>query len=383
MALKLTQLQAKLAEKRSAFSQFDVKTYRDFGRYKVSWERFCQAPPADWPPKAIGAKLLEPLTETESGVIPANLQWASREESLVWVRQRLTGVTTFAVDGSQIFPSKDLSVPVALVQVGWYENRHDGQGGYTKDVELDVLTPADLKAGNSAEPVDRRVNMRRFEMEVDRLVRYIEAVSEPERCLVFLDGSLVATFAEAFDPDTRDVYRLALMKLLAVSQARQVPLVGYIDTSYARDLTTTLAHLYRLGDAPSVHDAQMVHHQMQWGDRTPLFECDRSGILLDYGDQRHQITFTYLKTTRDGYPARLEIPRWVWDAGRLNQILDWVRGEVIIGGGYPYVIETADQTAVLQAQDRQLFYRILQDWADRSQIQIRLSRKMVSKARRR
>jgi len=77
------------------------------------------------------------------------------------------------------------------------------------------------------------------------------------------------------------------------------------------------------------------------------------------------------------------MPVWMHQAGIVDRILDWVRGEVIIGNGYPYVIETADQTAVLQAEDRQTFYRIFQDWAEREELNLRLSRKMVSKARRR
>ena len=54
-----------------------------------------------------------------------------------------------------------------------------------------------------------------------------------------------------------------------------------------------------------------------------------------------------------------------------------------MGGGYPYAIETADQTAVLQANDRQIFFRILQDWARQEDLQLRWSRKMMSKLRRR
>ena len=74
---------------------------------------------------------------------------------------------------------------------------------------------------------------------------------------------------------------------------------------------------------------------------------------------------------------------WVYDAGRAEQIINWVRGEVAIGGGYPYVIETADQVAVVQERDRQTFFRILQDWAEKENLKLLLSRKMVSKARRR
>ena len=60
-----------------------------------------------------------------------------------------------------------------------------------------------------------------------------------------------------------------------------------------------------------------------------------------------------------------------------------VRAGVIVGNGYPYAMETADQTAVLQSRDRQIFYRILQDWAEQEQLQLSLSQKMMSKSRRR
>jgi hypothetical protein len=105
--------------------------------------------------------------------------------------------------------------------------------------------------------------------------------------------------------------------------------------------------------------------------------------LDHYGDQQDQIIFSYLQTTRDRPPARLEMPLWIWEAGLAERVLNWVKAEVIIGGGYPYAIETADQTAVLQAGDRQLFYRILQEWADRESLNVQFSRKLVSKMRRR
>jgi hypothetical protein len=131
-----------------------------------------------------------------------------------------------------------------------------------------------------------------------------------------------------------------------------------------------------------IHDAQLLNREMTWGDRTPLFLCQRSGILERYQEQCDQIAFAYLKTN-EGYPARLEFPRWMYECDRMNSILDWIRGEVIVGGGYPYILEVADQTAVLQASDRQTFYQIFQEWAEQANLNLRLSRKMVSKARRR
>jgi hypothetical protein len=123
---------------------------------------------------------------------------------------------------------------------------------------------------------------------------------------------------------------------------------------------------------------------MSWGDRTPLFQCARSGILASYSERwQRGIGFVYLKTAGDGPPARLDLPLWVYERGLLEYVIDTVRAEVIAGNGYPYAIETADATAVLTARDRELFYSIFQDFAQRERIGLRIARKAISKAMRR
>jgi hypothetical protein len=389
MPLKPSQIHAVLQEKRQDFTNYDQETGELLKRYRAylaqleatgEAELAAQLDTQSWD---VGARLLEPLTQAVNGVQRSQLVWQSREQSLAWVRDRITGITTFAVDGSQIYPGKDLSIPVALVQIGWFENPHLSNGNYHKDIQLDVLTPMDLKAGNSSEPADRVVNMRRFQMETECLINYMQSHAEAEDCLVFLDGSLVATFAEAMEQKTRQFYVHCLLELLRASEKYRVPLVAYIDTTYAQDLTTMLRKVYELPDSNALHDALLLHPFMTWGDRTPLLLCQRHGILSDYEEQRNRVAFMYLKTTQDNYPVRLEMPLWMDEAGLTDKVVDWVRCEVIIGGGYPYVIETADQTAVLQAGDRQMFFQILQEWAEQEALNLRLSRKMVSKVRRR
>ncbi|MEM6432839.1 MAG: DNA double-strand break repair nuclease NurA [Cyanobacteria bacterium P01_D01_bin.115] len=388
MPVSPAQIRAVLDEKQQQLTDFNQTMGADLQRYRKAWRALTAEPFKQIAPQlsapSMGAHLLEPLTTVNKGVIPNAHQWANREDSLEWVKSKLSGITTFAVDGSQIFPSKDVSLPIALVQIGWFENPHAADGDYTKDIALDVLTPEDLKVGHRGDPVDRRVNIRRFEMEVQRLVDYMEACGHPERTLVLFDGSLVVTFADAFDPESQKAYVDAMVKLLQTSQQRRVPLVGYIDTSYARDVTTLLQHYdSKLKPVEAIHDAQLLGRLMKWGDRTPLLRCDREGILTHYGDQQDQVIFSYLQTSRDRPPARLEMPYWLWEAGLAAPVIDWVKAEVIVGGGYPYAIETADQTAVLQAPDRQLFYRILQEWADRESLNVQFSKKLVSKLRRR
>ena len=388
MPVSPTQILTALDSKRQDFNQFNRIIQQDLQRYRRIWRQLTQSPLAEveagLPPGRIGGRPLEPFPGVKRGAVPFGQRWDNREASLTWVRQQLTGITTFAVDGSQIFPSKDVSLPVALVQIGWFENPHTADGEYRKDIQLDVLTPADLKTERMAEPVDRQVNIRRFQMEVQRLIDYMANCQQPDRTLVFFDGSLVVTFADAFDPESQRAYVQAMVQLLEASDRYRVPLVGYVDTSYARDLTSLLPHWSQeIAPVEALHDAQMLSPMLSWGDRTPLFICDRDGILDKYGEWGNHVTFTYVQTTRDRPPARLELPRWVWESGQLERVVNWVRAEVIVGGGYPYAIETADQTAVLQGGDRQLFYRILQEWAERETLDLRFSRKMISKARRR
>jgi hypothetical protein len=387
MALQPETVKALLQAKQQDFQVFDQSAamlWRSYQQALQTWSQVSSDELLDTirDRAELAALPLEPFQACPNWVMPAHLAWESREQSLEWVRQHLTGVSTFAVDGSQIYPSKDFSIPVALVQTGSFENRHASQGEYHKAISVDLLTPKDLRINNSGEPAERQVNVRRFQLETEQLVAYLKREAGSESALAFFDGALVASFANAFDPETRQLYVQCIVALLQASETYQVPLIGYVDTTYARDLTVFLQQLGNLSVAAQVHDAQLLAQCMTWGDRTPMFQCQRDGILEDYGDQGNQIVFTYLKANAD-YPVRIELPRWVYESGRYEQVLNWVRGEVIIGGGYPYVIEAADQTAVLQAGDRQVFYRILQDWAASQHLHLRLSRKMVSKARRR
>ena len=377
MSTRPSQILQLLQQRQADFRAFDQRLFQGLQDYRRSMQRL--------PEMADHGVVVESLANSRAGFFPWMLQWNSREDSLNWVRDCLTGVATFAVDGSQIYPSKDFSIPVALVQIGWFENRHEPQGNYEKDIRLDLLTPLQLRdsqGDRSEDGGDRQVNMRRFEMETERLQEYMEAHAGDRRCLVFLDGSLVATFAQSFEPEMRSFYSRCLRDLLRSSEDNRVPLVAYVDTSYAKDLTEQLQRWFALPEVSSVHDAQILHPLMQWGDRTPLLRCQRKILQEFYGEQQDRIGYLYLKT-HDGYPARLELPLWIAENDRLEEILEWVRGEVIIGGGYPYVIETADQVAVLQTDDRYTFYRLVQDWAEQEGISLRLSRKMVSKSRRR
>ncbi len=123
-----------------------------------------------------------------------------------------------------------------------------------------------------------------------------------------------------------------------------------------------------------------------WGDRTVFCLCQRQGLTADFLDEHSQplVGFVYLQTTQPGgAPARLDIPAWVYQAGLLDDVLDAVRAECVVGNGYPYAIESADAAAVITAQDRAQFLRAMQEFAAREDLGFRVARKAVSKVRRR
>ncbi len=388
---------AALEAKKDHFAGYQVELRDTLDRYREALEHLPALSRAEVEARFDEAEILWP------GALPTDEQdrlhdtlvslgqsWTSHEEARIWAREILFNTPTFAVDGSQISPSRDFSVPVGAVQVGWFENPHTPGGQYVKDLAFEVLAPGELAEeaddnGGSEFP-DWHVNLRRFQMECRAIVEYIQAHAGADPIpLCFFDGSLVVSFAQHMRPNLRRAYVDAVTAMLRTSQTSRVPLVGYIDTSFARDLVTMLAPLFGLPPAPRLSDGALLRPRMQWGDRCQVYLCARDDkVLPDYGPQARQVCFTYLKTTADGAPARLEFPRWLAeDEEELERVLNLVRAECIVGNGYPYALETADAVAVISLQDRERFYATFQQFAEKEGLALRYSRKALSKRVRR
>jgi len=388
---------AALEAKKEGFSGYQVELRDTLNHYQGALERLPSLSRAEiearfeeadipWP----GALPTAEQDQLHDSVISASGSWTSHEEARAWARGILLNVPTFAVDGSQIPPSRDFSVPVGAVQIGWFENPHVPGGQYVKDLSFEVLAPNEL-AETADEPgsgdfPDLSVNLRRFEMECRTIREYIEAHRDAEPAPVcFFDGSLVVSFAQHMRPGLRGRYVKAVTEMLLASQTSRVPLVGYVDTSFARDLVTMLYYLYRPPPAPRLSDGGLLRPRMRWGDRSQVYVCARDDkVLPEYGPHAHEVCFTYLKTTTDGAPARLEFPRWLAeDESELERVLNLVRAECIVGNGYPYALETADAVAVIGLQDRERFYATFQQFAEKEGLMLRYSRKALSKRARR
>ncbi|MBV9960037.1 MAG: DNA double-strand break repair nuclease NurA [Acidobacteria bacterium] len=347
-----------------------------------------------------GALPSDELERTGSVLLPFGVSWRTHEEARRWAIDALEGRVTFAADGSQLLPGREISLPVAAVQVAWFENPHTRDGKYEKQARFQIIPPGALledEAGRvNAETV---VALRRFQLEVAELRRFLSSKRDwrerKERPPVaFFDGTLLISIAQ---PRTKiqERYVDAMVELVRLSRETEVPLVGFVDQSYARDLISLLDALNKSGahQSRALYDAQLLRALeadgqpllKAWGDRTAFCYCLRHGLTESFSDDagRPLVGFTYLQTTGNGAPARLDIPSWVYEAGLLEEVLDAVRAECVGGLGYPYAIETADAAAVITTRDREQFLHALQDFAREGNFSFQVSRKAASKVRRR
>ena len=416
-------LQAALNLKRGQFNAFDdsfsdqLNAYRHaletlYTRYPSSTHLEYRLPPGKIGMPSAGAR---PSMEYDRWLAHAahsdyhcpkisfGREFENHEQARQWA-ECIEGITTIAVDGSQLQPWRDASIPVALIQVGLFANPHAQGRPYTKDVLLEVLSPDEIMEESLAENKDpdsypyseMQVTLRRYMLEIETLCNQMEQYGQARRDgdpshspIVFFDGSLVVSFALTMPSPYRERYIASAISLLQTSEQQRVPLIGYIDTSYARDIITMLRRLDMMERQPVLHETKNIHDallwqgQLRWGDRTPAMICARGDILEGYGPYREQVAFCYFQTTSTRPPVRLEFPRWMLDDGILEPVLDVVRAEVIAGQGYPYAIESADAVAVITMQDRAEFYGIFQDFMERQGLKFTFSTKSVSKGRRR
>jgi NurA domain len=412
-------LNEQLRERRAEFVRFEAVWNASVGDYtrrlraldgrasseiKLEAERALAAGAA----RAAGALPSAELERAGAFVVPFTERWRSHEEARRWAVEVLKGRVTCAADGSQILPGREISLPVAAVQAAWFENPHTatGQDSYRKESRFAIITPQELlEAEGGAATAADLVGLRRFELEMRALTEFLERRrgwrARGERLPVaFFDGTLLlsTTRARAETLDFSRGYVKAIVEAVELSRDTEVPLVGYIDQSYARDLVRLLDLLSTdARPAATVFDARLLSVMpaaaaesngeslfAAWGDRTIFCYCVREG-MQDFEDAEGNplVGFVYLQTTGEGAPARLDIPAWVYEKGLVDEVVDTVRAECVVGNGYPYALETADAAAVITLQDREQFLRAMQEFAAEQKLGFSVSRKPISKAHRR
>lgn len=347
-----------------------------------------------------GAVPSDELDRAGSLTVGFGERWTNHEAARRWADGVLAGRTTFAADGSQLYAEKETSLPVGAVQVGWFENPHLAGEPYEKNARFEIISPQKLLE-NQEEPLrpENLVGQIRFEAEIETVMEFLKKHAGWQKNgrrmpVAFYDGTLLLQTALPRS-DVEEKMTHKLVELVELSERTRVPVVGYVDRSFSKDLIN-LSDAFRNRRTPrrmALYDATILagetsNHQRileNWGDRTCFCYSKRRGLsaFTDPETGRSRVGFAYLQTTAAAGPARMDVPAWVFEEGLFEEITDVVRAECVVGLGYPYVLETADVTAVITNQDRRMFLGALQEFANREKLNFNVSRKGTSKGRRR
>jgi hypothetical protein len=288
--------------------------------------------------------------------------WEDREGALDWVDKVLSGRTVAAVDGSQIYPPKEMFLSIGVVQAGLVLNRH-GDSDYENITQVKLLSPSDLGQEDML-PKHRNemVDALRFKLECETL---IPVIRDNEGVTGFLDGPLVLSHIQSIKKQAGEEYLDGITALLGIEQASRSRLCGYVDLSKSTDLCSLLSNLLGNGKRPRVWDVQLLRGRMLWGDRTKAFVCDRDdrqgtqqSALDRYDDFRDAIGFFYMQLNSNS-PVRVEFPVLEYTKGDLDDLADMVRAEVLIKGDYPDILYRAHNLAVIKEREKQVFLRMV------------------------
>ncbi len=325
-------------------------------------------------------------------------RWENHQEARNWAAEILHKRAVAAVDGSMFYAEKEVTLPVGLLRIGWYINRHQLGERYEKDSILRILTPKFLFEDQD-EPLrpETRVGEEMFLAEIGKARELIDKLrgwrNRNEKLpLLFLDRPLLLPFSPT-QPKIQKRFIDEIAQLIRYSEDREVPIVGYLDRGFSRDLLNLLALVSPLTvpQKPTLYDSALMVSNFpdaqilrNWGDRTPFCYALRKGfeayVREDSG--KSMVGFVFLKSESVG-AARIDLPSWIYENDLIDDVIDSIRAECIVGVGYPYSIETADQVATISRRDRDVFLSVLQEFALEHKLKFKVSRKNASKGRRR
>lgn len=344
-----------------------------------------------------------PSKEYKNGLyIPYPNVFSNLSKMIDWAKKILLQKTVVATDGSQIYSSQEYSIPVALIHVARCRNDHSIEKKYSKDSIIKILSPEELLLEDSGrkrktfsqEPVD----CERFKMECDLLTQEMEIIKNEIPKIVkayfIMDGSLILSFIDRSNPKIQEGHLHSLKEIITKSRKTKYPLIGYVDSSRAKDVVNMVASLspITLKSINYISDStvlekyikEILGNNMKFGDRTCSFICDRNEpIYKKYPSEIEQrIAFFYIKLNSEQL-ARVEFPDYFLNKEEIiDEIANIVIAESIIGQGYPHIIDQVHHAAVIHAKERSKFYRLFQKFCTDEKLQFRILNKARSKQRR-
>jgi hypothetical protein len=209
------------------------------------------------------------------------------------------------------------------------------------------------------------------------------------------DGTLILWNLEGKPRNFQQEILHSYLTSFELIKSYQVPFMGYISQPGSADVINVL----RVGLCPEyptncdncpykgkqqelpcepiegITDAALFATVLQDGERSPVFKSS-SAVLDEYGI--HRIYFFYLNVGAE--IVRIEIPKWIaQDSPLLNFVHTTAYNQADKGRGYPVSLAEAHEQAVIRGNEREQFYRLLEQLYIRQGLQVTLSRKFLKK----
>ncbi|QXD14877.1 DNA double-strand break repair nuclease NurA [Rhodocaloribacter litoris] len=314
---------------------------------------------------------------------------------------RPTPVTVVATDGSQIFPDRHVEPTCYLLNVSRIAFQYGTRERPLMEAvpvfryrrtELDALEDP-LLDGATAEVV----SALRDEIELRELLDTAKAARLPGRPLVALaDGTLIRWMIRRMQNRALEAQLIErYTEILSGFRDEGLPLCSYI----SMPANTEVVNLLRLfldepeetGDGTTppdpeqtlagLTDRRLFEAVLPPGARSATFES-ASHIQREYGEDRICYFYLHVPLPGGGEIGRVEIPCWVADDERLVDLVHAVvLSECEKGNGYPMILSEAHERAVIRAQEKALFYELIEREMRGKGLSYAGSRKQASKRR--
>ncbi|MEP0548032.1 MAG: DNA double-strand break repair nuclease NurA [Rhodothermales bacterium] len=287
---------------------------------------------------------------------------------------RPTPITLVATDGSQIYPDRHVEPTCYLLNVSRIAFHYGTEEPPLMAAEPELrFRRRDLDELNADEGEEaffdvstEVVSALRDEQELHWLFETAFAERRSARpVLALADGTLIRWMLRGMNH--RVLEDKLIQRYLAILERFRdegIPVCSYVSMPGNTELINLLG-LFREepDDAPDADsvlglvDRLVFERTLQVGERSALFESG-SHIQREYGPH-HRICYFYVRLPEE--VGRVELPAWVAEQpGWLDLIHAVVVDQAEKGGGYPIILTEAHERAVIRAQEKALFYRILE-----------------------
>jgi len=308
-------------------------------------------------------------------------------------------LTVMASDGSQIFPDRHEVALCYLINIGLVALHYGtGEPPIMQSHPLLYYREEDLYEQWGGRKVLLNydiVSIKRQLLEIEMLAELASSLGGQHEKVAFLDGSLILWRLEGMPEDFTNVIIRRLLTALAEFKKMGIPVAGYISSPGSCDVVNMLKVCICPYECPNcdkceskretgiphcacidgVTDAALFRRILREGEWTEPFQST-SKILERYGE--HAIMFSYLNV---GYEVvRVEMPMWVaTDKSMKELVMATAYEQAMKGGGYPVVLAEAHERALIRGNERELFFRMLEETFIRHNVRVSMSLKMLAK----